>query len=413
MELGIELDSRANIDRSATEVVERKGVGHPDTLADRIAEQVSQTYAAYCLDNFGIVLHHNADKTALLGGRSAVRFGGGELVEPVIALVNGRFSAQYEGQSIPVEDIVHQAVRRVLDETLVHFDSQTDLRIMCRNNTSSSPGFVRSSGGVVAEGGTRSRWFAPRGPQDVTSADRPHSNDTSCGVGYAPKSRLEQFVLSAERLARAAGDTVVPGSVGSDVKIMATRVGARLRLVAAVPVVDATVPDLATYQEVLATVTRELTAAAAAEGYEPEVVLNARDKPEVPELYLTVTGSSIESGDEGVVGRGNRCNGLITPMRVMSIEGACGKNPVYHIGKVYNVLAERVAERLHERTGCHAAVTMVSTTGAPLSEPGFLSVVHSGPDRLSESLVKSVLDECVQQLPEIREHLIRGKIALY
>ncbi len=67
--------------------------------------------------------------------------------------------------------------------------------------------------------------------------------------------------------------------------------------------------------------------------------LNVRDIPERDELYLTFTGSSIESGDEGVVGRGNRVNGLITPLRPMNVEGVNGKNPVYHVGKLYNVAA--------------------------------------------------------------------------
>jgi S-adenosylmethionine synthetase len=55
--------------------------------------------------------------------------------------------------------------------------------------------------------------------------------------------------------------------------------------------------------------------------------INMRDIPAQDELYLTYTGSSIESGDEGVVGRGNRVTGLITPLRPMNIEGAIGKNP--------------------------------------------------------------------------------------
>jgi S-adenosylmethionine synthetase len=407
MELGVVPDRDIDLDQAATEIVERKGSGHPDTLADRIAERVSQKYSSYCLDEFGVIPHHNADKTALLGGRSVVSFGGGHLAEPVLALVNGRFSASYAGAEIPVVDLIETAAREVFAETLVHFDVARDLRITCRNNRSSSPGHV--TGGS----GQRARWFAPAGPADITPADRPHANDTSCGVGYAPTSALERFVLALEDLVRKHAAEAVPNSVGSDVKIMAARHGARLQLTLAVPIIDAAVSNLADYRAVLDHVRTAITAEAIERGYLPTVIVNARDKPEIPELYLTVTGSSIESGDEGVVGRGNRCNGLITPMRSMSIEGACGKNPVYHVGKLYNILAGLIAARLYESTGRHAQVALVSTTGAPITEPGFVSVIHSGTAAIPEVTVRAAIDEAMATLPEIRDQLITGKLSLF
>ncbi|MFH8991617.1 methionine adenosyltransferase [Streptomyces sp. NPDC017940] len=91
---------------------------------------------------------------------------------------------------------------------------------------------------------------------------------------------------------------------------------------------------------------------------------------EKDELYLTYTGSSIESGDEGVVGRGNRVNGLLTPLRPMNLEGANGKNPVCHVGKLYNIAAQRLAHRLHETTVGHAEVHLVSTTASVWTNPG-------------------------------------------
>jgi S-adenosylmethionine synthetase len=57
----------------------------------------------------------------------------------------------------------------------------------------------------------------------------------------------------------------------------------------------------------------------------------ARVKPST--VYLTVTGTSAEAGDDGEVGRGNRVNDLITPYRPISLEAAAGKNPVTHVGQ--------------------------------------------------------------------------------
>lgn len=42
-------------DKEDFEVVERKGLGHPDTLADGIAEIVEIEYAKYCLNMFGYI----------------------------------------------------------------------------------------------------------------------------------------------------------------------------------------------------------------------------------------------------------------------------------------------------------------------------------------------------------------------
>jgi len=77
-----------------------------------------------------------------------------------------------------------------------------------------------------------------------------------------------------------------------------------------------------------------------------DAVVNLADSPAAGSVYLTVTGTSAEAGDDGQVGRGNRINGLITPCRPMSLEAAAGKNPVSHVGKIYNVVAHQIAEAL-------------------------------------------------------------------
>jgi S-adenosylmethionine synthetase len=84
------------------EFVERKGSGHPDTLSDALAEQLSVDYSNYTLKKFGAVLHHNFDKVGLLGGASSVRFGEGKLINPIRVLINGRASTKFGDIIIPV-----------------------------------------------------------------------------------------------------------------------------------------------------------------------------------------------------------------------------------------------------------------------------------------------------------------------
>lgn len=81
-----------------------------------------------------------------------------------------------------------------------------------------------------------------------------------------------------------------------------------------------------------------------------EALVNTGDGKTEDSVYLTVTGLSAEAGDDGQVGRGNRVNGLITPYRPMSLEAAAGKNPVTHVGKLYNVLAHRIAAAVVNET---------------------------------------------------------------
>ena len=59
-----------------TEFVERKGVGHPDTICDRAAEELSIALSEYYMERYGRILHHNVDKCVLAGGQSKVYFGG-------------------------------------------------------------------------------------------------------------------------------------------------------------------------------------------------------------------------------------------------------------------------------------------------------------------------------------------------
>lgn len=67
--------------------------------------------------------------------------------------------------------------------------------------------------------------------------------------------------------------------------------------------------------------------------------------------YLTVTGTSADSGDSGEVERGNRVNGLIPLNRVAGSEAAAGKNCVSHLGKIYNLLSSKLAREIYQKLG--------------------------------------------------------------
>jgi S-adenosylmethionine synthetase len=146
-------------------------------------------------------------------------------------------------------------------------------------------------------------------------------------------------------------------------------------------------------------------------GAKIELWFNTKDDFDIPELYLTAIGSSIESGDEGLVGRGNRPNGLIAMRRPYSMEGLCGKNPVYHVGKLYSLVAEEASRALHETFGVPAEVWLVSQEGRQLNDP-WQAVVRSSAD-LPEAEARAVLQKCLDGIPSITDRLLAGQIEPY
>ncbi|GAA0422005.1 methionine adenosyltransferase [Streptomyces luteireticuli] len=389
-------------------IVERKGLGHPDTLADHLAERLSRVYSQYTSQHFGAVLHHNFDKLALLGGSSEVRYGAGKMTSPVRVQVNGRAAASCGGERIPVTDLVEAAVRDFFAERLPEVAGHLDIAFNITTN--SSPGAVLT-GDTTPE---RTRWFNPRSVDDLRERTVRLANDTSLGTGWAPENPFESFVRTlVDHLSGPSTFTLAHPWCGTDVKLMGHWDGHHADVVLCVPQKSRHVDGRATYLRNTDTVLAECRRLA--ELLLPEATaafrLNARDVPDKDELYLTYTGSSIESGDEGVVGRGNRVNGLITPLRPMNLEGASGKNPVYHVGKLYNLAAVRLAQRLHEETGGHAEVHLVSTTGQRLDRPWRI-LVRLSSDDVQTDKVQALVTEALDGFPALTDELVHDGIAL-
>ncbi|HUL94150.1 MAG TPA: methionine adenosyltransferase [Burkholderiales bacterium] len=340
------------------EIVERKGRGHPDSLCDALAENLSIGLSRFYLERFGEILHHNVDKALLLGGAARPAFGGGELVEPIEIILAGRATRRFRGVAVPVDELAMELSREWLARHLRNIDPARDVRIVPR---------IRETSPDLAE------LFLRGGEGRV-----PLANDTSFGVGFAPLDRLERAVLEVERVLGAPETRTACPEIGDDVKVMGLRSGERLELTVACAFVGRHVRDLADYfakKERL----RSLAASAVrtALGGDIEVEVNAADGETADSIYLTVTGLSAEAGDDGQIGRGNRVNGLITPYRPMSLEAAAGKNPVSHTGKIYNLLAGRIARTLaDELPGVDEAYCyLLSRIGSPVNDPALTDIV--------------------------------------
>ena len=307
------------------EIVERKGLGHPDTICDALAEELSRNLSNYYLDHFGMILHHNVDKALLCGGQALASFGGGEMIKPIEIYLAGRATDHVGGVKVPIQEMAIEGSRRWLNEHLRFVDIDRHVRFYCNIR----PGSVELT-----------KLFLSQHKAKIAIA-----NDTSCGVGYAPLNTLENLVLQVERYLNSPDIKAAFPAIGEDIKVMGVRRGNEISLTVACAMVGQFITDMSGYINIKKKVAELTHIAANMAGAEPiNVVVNAADDIAEKNIYLTVTGTSAENGDDGEVGRGNRANGLITFYRPMSMEALAGKNPVSHIGKLYNVLAQRIAQ---------------------------------------------------------------------
>ena len=378
------------------EVVERKGIGHPDSLCDGIAESVSQALASEYRDRFGAVLHYNTDECQLIAGQSIPRFGGGTVTEPIRIIVVGRATNTYQGMSIPVEEIAREAALDYLAETLPVLTIDRDVVL----DVQLGPG-----------SGDLTNVFASETPV-------PRANDTSFGVGYAPLSELERLVLDIEDELQSSFGFDHP-ALGQDVKVMGVRDGDQATVTVAAALIDAYVDNREAYDSEIEAIRRFVESIARNRtDFETTVRVNTADTPGEREdaVYLTVIGTSAEMGDDGSVGRGNRVNGLITPNRSMSIEAASGKNPITHVGKLYNVLSTEIARNLvDEVVGVREAqVLLVSQIGRPITEPLIADTQVWLDDSTTikgiEATVSDVINRELATLPEVTDKVIAGEV---
>ncbi len=388
------------------EVVERKGKGHPDTLADGLGEELSRVYSKYTLKKFGYILHHDFDKVGILGGRSQVKFGEGTLAKPITLLINCRASYSFGNEEIPLEDLLKDAARKFIF-TRYPMLKKDDVTIIYNVNPSSSPGNVNSS----SKGGARKYWFNPRGPEDLPEVSKLNSNDSVIACGYAPLSIAERICLEVEQYLNSDSYKQKNKWCGTDIKLQVTKEKNKAGVTICVPQLAEYIEDIDQYVNNVAKVKqdiRDYVSKNISQELDFEVNVNTRDNIQVPELYLTAIGSSIESGDIGLVGRGNRVNGLITPNRPMSIEAPYGKNPVYHVGKLYSVASHMVARKIYEATGGYCEVFMLSQSGRAVKDP-WKVMIKSGVDG-KDAVIKRIINQEIEEINDITMQIIEGKI---
>jgi len=372
------------MDSQPFEIVERKGIGHPDTLADGIAEAVSIEYSRYCLKNFGAVLHHHFDKTVIMGGQAKIDWGVGKIIHPFRLVINGRVSSVFGEKKIPYQEIQEKAAKEYLRKVLPHLDVDKHVEIKSLSTSySKSP-----------------VWYRPRSLDDLPEFKTPFVNDSSAIVSFWPLSSTERLVLAMEKYFYDENERPKFDYIGHDIKILAIRTFRDINLTLCVPFISSNTPNKAFYIEKLSFIQSELEnlAQEILKGkFRINITLNAQDfallgrSKTRSSYYFSASGSALDYGEEGVVGRGNRARGIRSCLRPNSTDAIHGKNPSFHVGKVYTYFGDQISKAIAEEMKCECTIVLATQNKRLTNSPQ--KIIVSISEKRNEKRIKEIVGE--------------------
>jgi S-adenosylmethionine synthetase len=388
------------IEKQKLEIVERKGLGHPDSICDAIMDQISVRLSKAYLEKFGAIMHHNADKSLLVAGEIDAMFGGGSVKKPMLLIFGDRATFEVDGVSLPIEEMTIQTAKGWFKKNLRFVDPEKHVRyaVELQPGSQGLTDIFKRKGMVLG------------------------ANDTSAAVGYAPMTKTERIVLETERYVNSKAFKKSFPESGEDVKVMGFRRGVNLNITIAMAFVDRFVESEKDYFRKKADLLEEIKKFVKEKAYfeNVEVDLNTLDVSGrgIDGVYLTVLGTSADGADSGQVGRGNRVNGVIPLNRPIGSEAAAGKNPVSHVGKIYNLLTHKIANSIYEQVpGIEEVyIWLLSQIGKPIDQPAIAAaqvVMKSGSSfEQVHKEIEAVLDYELENIDKFCKELAYGKIPI-
>jgi len=398
MNIFVEKINSIPVYQQKTEIVERKGLGHPDFICDSIVDKISVALSQEYLKKFGQILHHNIDKALLAAGEAENKFSGGKIIKPMKLVIGDRATYFAEGEEIDVESIAIKTAKKWIKENLRFLNPEEHIEYQVELKQVSSP---------LAE--------IFRKKERILGA-----NDTSAAVGYAPLTETEKIVLGIEKFLNSKSFKKKYPESGEDIKVMGLRKNNDLDLTIAMAFVDRFIDSERTYFERKEEILEEVKnfVKENSDFNLSSLVLNALDQKGKGEngLYLTVTGTSAESADSGQVGRGNRVNGVISLNRPSGNEAGPGKNPVSHVGKIYNLLSHQLANEIFEKVSGlkEVYVWLLSQIGRQINDPKAIIVQFIPENETNVLSIQKEIIACVEEkferIEDFCKELAEGKI---
>lgn len=375
-------------DKEDFEVVERKGLGHPDTLADGIAEIVEIEYAKYCLNMFGYIPHHNFDKIIIQGGLFRQKMGYKNTLCPIKIIFFGRASKNVNGINIPLKTIQINAAKKYLSRILPNLDINDEKQIIFISETTNYT--------------KRDNWFTPRSIEDLPEYSKggPYANDTATMISYWPLTLAEKLALEIEGYFYNENNDGLPypriKEFGQDIKVMVIRIQCEYNITVAIPVLNFLIKSINEYITIIENISSELHNFIQKKHPQIKFYLSINSNQNTTKNsnpYLVTTGSCIDFGEEGAVGRGNKTHGIISSFRPNTMEAPHGKNSTYFVGKVLGYIVDKVAKDIYDLTKSPCQVIMRANIGDYLYKPTCIMICleNKVDTKIIEQIVKNHL----------------------
>jgi S-adenosylmethionine synthetase len=383
------------------EIVERKGLGHPDTICDRLMNQISVNLCEEYMKRVGTILHHNTDKSLLAAGEVEYKFGGGKIVKPMLLVIGDRATYIAGDVEIPVNEIALRTAKDWFRNNLRFVNPDTDIKFqneLKKGSAALTDIFARKEAPVLG------------------------ANDTSAAVGYAPYTKTERIVIELEQYLNSKKFKADFPVSGEDIKVMGLRQGKTLSLTVAMAFVDRFVQSEDDYfkkKVEIEEAIHQFLKDKDVDFEEVEVFLNTLDEKGrgINGVYLTVGGTCADGADCGQVGRGNRANGVISLNRPQASEAAAGKNPVSHVGKIYNLLSYRIADEIYTNVSGikEVYVWLLSQIGRRIDHPKMAAaqmIMENGSVDGVRKEVQEIIDKELDNINDFCMELAKGKISV-
>ncbi len=359
MEIIIKNDYKSP-EENSIEIVERKGLGHPDTLADKLAELCSKTYARYCYKNFGCVLHYNFDKLYIGGGKFIYQDNKIIKENKIRIELNGRASNTMNGKKIDIDGLLTPVIKKYIKSIIPRIDVENDLyiKINCTQNSK------------------RDNWYTPKSIEDIPDAKEVFASDTSLCVAHGGMTFVEKIAMEVENFFWNYDTEAFPtpkfSDIGQDIKVMVSRIENNISVTVCMPVYKDIYETQEEYEEIVMKYEKLLEKVISKiknlNNYTYKVDINKLPSGSYRN-YSLLKGSCIECGEEGVVGRGNNSQGLITAFRNHTVEASSGKNVRYHTGKVVDFMARQAVKRIYNELDINCSLYALTRNRNSLYRP--------------------------------------------
>lgn len=379
--------------------VERKGIGHPDSIADLIAEETMLRYRHYIHNQLNIMPNGWFDKVVVSGGEAEVTFGAATIIKKPKIILYGK-AMKINNSTKYMVNIFSDAAEYIIDSI---FGPNTFKLIDIELAVNSGMGAEHAKDFYNITTATElSSYF---------SQDSQKANDTVITSGWWPLNTSEKTVISLENYINGDAFKKLYPETGSDVKVVTVFMGQKYEFTICIPFIATLTPTREVYEqrkeEILVTLSHFVRNELQIDKF--KINLNTKDNEK--SAYLTVFGSAFDKGDVGVTGRGNRYPGIISVLRPSGVEAYAGKNTFNHSGKLYTFLATDIAKAVHEYTLNDIRVVISTDNGAPINNPKNIVIFMDG-SLVDNSLFMPQIEASVERMKVLASQIHEGTVLM-